>query len=146
MLPIFDLLLLSLPATLSVELPYIRCFFSCLVILVLFLRLRDNLDEPSQLGFGLDLQVFHIFSQQFFMVWSSYPKVFVFPLSHISVIEWCIIMMWHEVRKWTFQSCFRFREKFRNKMVHLKWMTSSHEMTSLLIFKTSLNLSPRNSR
>merc|ERR1712172_254631 len=31
-----------LPATLSIELP--------------FIRLRDNLDEPSQLGFGLDLQ------------------------------------------------------------------------------------------
>merc|ERR1712010_278846 len=41
MLPVLNLLLL-LPSTLSIELPYIR--------------LRDNLEEPEQLGFGLDLQ------------------------------------------------------------------------------------------
>merc|ERR1711928_76948 len=39
-------LLLVLPATLGVELPY--------------MRLRDNLDEPSAFGFGLDLQGFGV--------------------------------------------------------------------------------------
>merc|ERR1711934_1263929 len=41
MLPVLNLLLV-LPSTLSIELPYIR--------------LRDNPDEPEQLGFWLDLQ------------------------------------------------------------------------------------------
>merc|ERR1712037_748238 len=40
--PLFNLLFILLPTTFAVELPYIR--------------LRDNLDEPSQLGFGIDLQ------------------------------------------------------------------------------------------
>ena len=79
------LLFFLLPATFSIELPYIRfspilctaslfrLFLITLIRLFSFfsfftsgvdpysqlslLRLRDNLDEPSQLGFGLDLQV-----------------------------------------------------------------------------------------
>ena len=31
--------------------------FELELCLTLILRLRDNLDEPSQLGFGIDLQV-----------------------------------------------------------------------------------------